>query len=236
MAESHRTASSWRAAGEHRLASRAERGRANYKRLVALDRTSQSIACIFLNGRLAGRKMGRDRGLIAAHLLAIAGHHGRTHRQPSESGLRSRACARREIAAAYLAMRAGRAPAQSSLPGPLPDSCCRRPAARGRCDGGLTSVAPSPQRPPKSSILAGAASFGHGTGMRLGSGASRCRLAQHGGNHGQRRQRFSAVLLYGIIRHGDCPRGREPAHLMQPLCLATLLGQCVQVRENVAGD
>ena len=32
------------------------------------------------------------------------------------------------------------------------------------------SVAPSPQRPPKSSILAGAASFGHGTGMRLGSG------------------------------------------------------------------
>ena len=33
------------------------------------------------------------------------------------------------------------------------------------------SVAPSPQRPPKSSILAGAASFGHGTGMRLGSGA-----------------------------------------------------------------
>ena len=31
-------------------------------------------------------------------------------------------------------------------------------------------VAPSPQRPPKSSILAGAASFGHGTGMRLGSG------------------------------------------------------------------
>ena len=98
------------------------------------------------------------------------------------------------------------------------------------------SVAPSPQRPPKSSILAGAASFGHGTGMRLGSGASRCRLAQHGGNHGQRRLRFSAVLLYGIIRHGDCPRGREPAHLMQPLCLATLLGQCVQVRENVAGD
>ena len=98
------------------------------------------------------------------------------------------------------------------------------------------SVAPSPQRPPKSSILAGDASFGHGTGMRLGSGASRCRLAQHGGNHGQRRLRFSAVLLYGIIRHGDCPRGREPAHLMQPLCLATLLGQCVQVRENVAGD
>ena len=32
------------------------------------------------------------------------------------------------------------------------------------------SVAPSPQRPPKSSILAGAASFGHGMGMRLGSG------------------------------------------------------------------
>jgi hypothetical protein len=49
--------------------------------------------------------------------------------------------------------------------------------------------------------------------------------AARGGNHGQRRQRFSAVLLYGIIRHGDCPRGREPAHLMQPLCLATLLGQ-----------
>jgi len=97
------------------------------------------------------------------------------------------------------------------------------------------SVAPSPQRPPKSSFLAGAASFGHGTGDALG-GASRCRLAQHGGNHGQRRQRFSAVLLYGIIRHGDCRRGREPAHLMQPLCLATLLGQCVQVRENVAGD
>ena len=97
-------------------------------------------------------------------------------------------------------------------------------------------VAPSPQRPPKSSILTGAASFGHGMGMRLGSGSSRCRLAQHGGNHGQRRQRFSAVLLYGIIRHGDCRRGREPAHLMQPLCLATLLGQCVHVRENVAGD
>jgi hypothetical protein len=58
----------------------------------------------------------------------------------------------------------------------------------------------------------------------LGVGASHCRLAQHGGNHGQRRQRFSAVLLYGIIRHGDCPRGREPAHLMQPLCLATRLG------------
>ena len=90
---------------------------------------------------------------------------------------------------------------------------------------GAISVAPSPQRPPKSLTLAGAASFGHGTEMRLGSGASRCRLAQHGGNHGQRRQRFSAVLLYGIIRHGDCPRGREPAHLMQPLCLATLLGQ-----------
>jgi hypothetical protein len=35
-----------------------------------------------------------------------------------------------------------------------------------------------------------------------------------GGNHGQRRLRFSAVLLYGIIRHGDCPRGREPVHLM----------------------
>ena len=32
------------------------------------------------------------------------------------------------------------------------------------------SVAPSPQRPPKSSILAGAASFGHGREMRLGSG------------------------------------------------------------------
>ena len=31
-------------------------------------------------------------------------------------------------------------------------------------------VAPSPQRPPKSSILTGAASFGHGTEMRLGSG------------------------------------------------------------------
>ena len=57
-----------------------------------------------------------------------------------------------------------------------------------------------------------------------------------GGKHGQRRLRFSAVLLYGIIRHGDCPRGREPAHLMQPFCLATLLGQGVQVRENVAGD
>jgi hypothetical protein len=21
--------------------------------------------------------------------------------------------------------------------------------------------------------------------------------------------------VYGIIRHGDCPRGREPSHLMQ---------------------
>ena len=38
----------------------------------------------------------------------------------------------------------------------------------------VISVAPSPQRPTKSSILAGAASFGHGTEMRLGSGASRC--------------------------------------------------------------
>ena len=35
-------------------------------------------------------------------------------------------------------------------------------------------VAPSPQRPPKSSILTGAASFGHGTEMRLGSGSRRC--------------------------------------------------------------
>ena len=42
------------------------------------------------------------------------------------------------------------------------------------------SVAPSPQRPPKSSILAGAASFGHGTGMRLGSGAIRCRWRSTG--------------------------------------------------------
>ena len=97
-------------------------------------------------------------------------------------------------------------------------------------------VAPSPQWPPKSSILAGAASFGHGTEMRLGSGQAAAVWRSTGGNHGQRRQRFSAVLLYGIIRHGDCPRGREPAHLMQPLCLATLLGQCVQVCENVAGD
>jgi hypothetical protein len=78
------------------------------------------------------------------------------------------------------------------------------------------SVAPSPQRPPKSSILAGAASFGHGTEMRLGSGAKAAAVWRStGGNHGQRRLRFSAVLLYGIIRHGDCPRGREPAHLMQ---------------------
>ena len=42
------------------------------------------------------------------------------------------------------------------------------------------SVAPSPQRPPKSSILAGVASFGHGTGMRLGSGAIRCRWRSTG--------------------------------------------------------
>jgi hypothetical protein len=99
------------------------------------------------------------------------------------------------------------------------------------------SVAPSPQRSPKLSTLAGAASFGHGTEMRLGSGAKAAAVWRStGGNHGQRRLRFSAVLLYGIIRHGDCRRGREPAHLMQPLCLATLLGQCVQVRENVAGD
>ena len=35
---------------------------------------------------------------------------------------------------------------------------------------GAISVAPSPQRPPKSLTLAGAASFGHGTEMRLGSG------------------------------------------------------------------
>jgi hypothetical protein len=98
------------------------------------------------------------------------------------------------------------------------------------------SVAPSPQRSPKLSTLAGAASFGRGTGDALGVGGNPLALAQHRGNHGQRRLRFSAVLLYGIIRHGDCRRGREPAHLMQPLCLATLLGQCVQVRENVAGD
>ena len=92
-------------------------------------------------------------------------------------------------------------------------------------------------RPPSQSILTGAATFWSRNADALGIGASRCRLAQHaGGNHGQRRQRFSAVLLYGIIRHGDCRRGRELAHLMQPLCLATLLGQCVQVRENVAGD
>ena len=56
--------------------------------------------------------------------------------------------------------------------------------------------------------------FGHGMWMCLGrgkplpSGAAR-------GNHGQRRQRLSAVLLYGIIRHGDCTRGRNSAHLMQ---------------------
>ena len=74
------------------------------------------------------------------------------------------------------------------------------------------------------------------TGVRLGSGQAAAVWRSTGGNHGQRRQRFSAVLLYGIIRHGDCRRGREPAHLMQPLCLATLFGQCVQVRENVAGD
>jgi hypothetical protein len=57
--------------------------------------------------------------------------------------------------------------------------------------------------------------FGHGMGMRLGVGASHWPLAQHGGHHGQRRQRLSAVLLFGSIRHGGCPRCREPAHLMQ---------------------
>ena len=35
---------------------------------------------------------------------------------------------------------------------------------------GPSSVAPSPQRPPCRSILTGAASFGHGMEMRLGSG------------------------------------------------------------------
>jgi hypothetical protein len=40
------------------------------------------------------------------------------------------------------------------------------------------SVAPSPQRSPKLSTLAGAASFGHGTGMRLGSEAIRCLRGQ----------------------------------------------------------
>ena len=73
-------------------------------------------------------------------------------------------------------------------------------------------------------------------GCAWGRGQGAAVWRSTGGNHGQRRQRFFAVLLYGIIRHGDCRRGREPAHLMQPLCLATLLGQCVQVRENVAGD
>ena len=97
------------------------------------------------------------------------------------------------------------------------------------------SVAPLAQRPPKSSIPAGAASFGHGMGMRSGSGVAAAVLAQHGGSHGHRRLRPSAVLLYGIIRHRVCPRGREPAHLM-PLCLAAPFGRCVQVRENVAGD
>ena len=97
-------------------------------------------------------------------------------------------------------------------------------------------VAPSPQRPPKSSILARPATFWSRYADVLGSGQAAAVWRSTGGNHGQRRQRFSAVLLYGIIRHGDCRRGREPAHLMQPLCLATLLGQCVQVRENVAGD
>jgi len=43
--------------------------------------------------------------------------------------------------------------------------------------------------------------FGHGMGMRLASGQAAAVWWQHGGNHGQRRQRFSAVLLYGIIRH-----------------------------------
>jgi hypothetical protein len=65
------------------------------------------------------------------------------------------------------------------------------------------------------SILAGPATFWSRCACALGVGASRCRLTLHGGNHGQRRQRLSAVLVYGIIRHGDCPRGREPSHLMQ---------------------
>jgi hypothetical protein len=85
-------------------------------------------------------------------------------------------------------------------------------------------------------ILAGAATFWPRYGHALGVGASHWSVAQHGGHHGQRRQRLSAVLLFGSIRHGDCPRGRESAHLMQPLCLATPFGWCVQVRENIAGD
>ena len=43
-----------------------------------------------------------------------------------------------------------------------------------------SGVAPPQQRPPKSSILTGAASFGHGMGMRSGSGARRCRLITPG--------------------------------------------------------
>ena len=47
--------------------------------------------------------------------------------------------------------------------------------------------------------------------------ASHWPMAEHGGHHGQRRQRLSAIFLFGSIRHGDCPRGRESAYLMQPL-------------------
>jgi hypothetical protein len=59
-------------------------------------------------------------------------------------------------------------------------------------------VAPSPQPPPKSSILASAASFGHGTEMRLGSGSRRCRLAQHGG---QSWAMSSTIFCYSPVWH-----------------------------------
>ena len=45
----------------------------------------------------------------------------------------------------------------------------------------------------------------------------------------------SAVLLYGVIRHGDCPRGREPAHLMQPSAYRRSSGSvCKYVRMLLA--
>ena len=74
------------------------------------------------------------------------------------------------------------------------------------------SVAPSQRGRPSQSILTGAAILVTECGCAWDRASPLPFGAAPGSNHGQRRQRFSAVLLYGIIRHGDCPRGREPAH------------------------
>jgi hypothetical protein len=60
-------------------------------------------------------------------------------------------------------------------------------------------------------VLATVWSCAWGVGQAIGL------VAEHGGHHGQRRQRLSAIFLFSSIRHGDCPRGRESAYLMQPL-------------------